>query len=269
MNIPWQAVGKKRFYIVPIISLLIISVGIIFFTRPGVYIISDEAELFIYGKNRAMLQTLKAASSLFRPVSIVTMPQTADVDLQLVYIEKSAPSPWALIVPIRYQPVAEAFSQKHPKAEVLLWGRGSTSSFLSSFSVDYAADLSRAAKIAGPLASKMGIPPAIMFPRAFDAEYRNQLKLVFDQGLSAYGVSQGALILEKGSERITALSSVTYFPSDSSLQSLSAPMILFSGIRKDLLPNSVIAVFDDSLWPHIAAVASGKKPFNSLLYNKR
>ncbi|WP_304223875.1 hypothetical protein [Gracilinema caldarium] len=265
MNIPWQTGGKKRFYILSIFFLIILSIGLLFVSRPGVYIMTDEAELFIYGKNRAILQTLKASFSLFRPVIIVSMPSSADLDLQLTSIEKSAPPPGALIVPIRYQPAAEAYSKKHPQVDVILWGQGSASSFVNTFFVDYAADISRAAGIAGPLASKTGLPPAIVFPLSFTEEYRNQLKQAFDEGLLAYGFSQGAVVLEKGNEAGLSLSSMTLFPSDASLQSIVAPIILFSGIRKDLLSKSVIAVFDDSPWPHIAALISGEKRFLSVL----
>lgn len=230
--------------------------------------------MLIYGKNRAILQTLKASFSLFQPVYIVSMPPSADVDLQLASIEKSALSPKVLIVPIRYQSAAEAFAIKYPEVAVILWGCGSVSSFLPTFFVDYAADLSRAAHIAAPLVSKTGFPPAIMFPLSFDTEYRNQLKRAFDEGLAVYGYTDGAIVLEKDIGAGLSLSSVTLFPSDISLQSLSAPLILFSSIRKDLLSKSVIAVFDDSLWPHISAVArslrekSGSKiPLLSVLEN--
>ncbi|MCA1949809.1 MAG: hypothetical protein LDL24_04510 [Treponema sp.] len=265
MNIIWQAGRKIRFSILSIFFLIILSIGILFVSRPGVYVMTDDTELFIYGKNRAIVETLKASFFLFRPVFILSMPPSGDLDLQLASIEKSAPSPGALIVPIRYQPAAEAYSKKYPQVDVILWGQGSASSFVNTFFVDYAADMSRAAGIAGPLASKTGLPPAIMFPLSFAEEYRNQLKQAFDEGLLAYGFSQGAVVLDKSNEAGQALSSVTLFPSDFSLQSISAPMILFSGIRKDLLSKSVIAVFDDSPWPHIAALVSREKRFLSVL----
>jgi hypothetical protein len=232
-------------------GLALLFVGVLFFSRSGVFILSDEAELLIYGKNRAVWQAITAGIRLFRPVHILSLPESADEALKLSFIEKKAASRSIIITPIRYEEVAETFKQGHTGTVVLLWGR--------DYTIDYERDLQRAASIAGPLAVQTGQVPALLLPPFMDDVRRDSLKQAFDRGLTEMGFSQGSILIVNLSEPAVPLSSVTLFPADLALQNLSAPLIVFSGIRDELLPPSVVAVFDDTLWPHIAEIAASYK----------
>lgn len=232
-------------------GLALLFVGVLFFSRSGVFILSDEAELLIYGKNRAVWQAITAGIRLFRPVHILSLPESADEALKLRFIEKKAASRSIIITPIRYEEVAETFKQGHTGTVVLLWGR--------DYTIDYERDLQRAATIAGPLAVQTGQVPALLLPPSMDDVRRDSLKQAFDRGLTEMGFSQGSILIVNLSEPAVPLSSVTLFPADLALQNLSAPLIVFSGIRDELLPPSVVAVFDDTLWPHIAEIAASYK----------
>jgi hypothetical protein len=231
--------------------LALFFVGVLFFSRSGVFILSDEAELLIYGKNRAVWQAITAGIRLFRPVHILSLPESADEALKLSFIEKKAASRSIIITPIRYEEVAETFKQGHTGTVVLLWGR--------DYTIDYERDLERAATIAGPLAVQTGQVPALLLPPSMDDVRRDSLKQAFDRGLTEMGFSQGSILIVNLSEPAVPLSSVTLFPADLALQNLSAPLIVFSGIRDELLPPSVVAVFDDTLWPHIAEIVASYK----------
>jgi len=238
----------KKKSLLLVFSLLLLSIGGLFFSRTGVYILSDEAELLIYGKNRAWWHTVKAGLRLFRPVHILSLPESADEVLKLSTIKKNVPSQSIIITPIRYEQAAESYKLEHSGVVVLLWGR--------NYTIDYQGDMKRAAAIAGPLAVQTGSTPALLFPPSMDEVSRDSLKQAFDDGLTEIGFSQGSILIGNPSETSLRLSSVTLFPGAWALQNLSAPLILFSGARDELLPRSVLAIFDDSLWPHIAEIVN-------------
>lgn len=234
-------VRKYQCFVIP--CLVILLIGGLFFNRSGVYILSDEAELLVYGTNRALWHTIKAGISLFRPIHILTMPETKDVELQLSTLTKKVSPQGTIITPFRYEQVVEIFQSRHSKAKVIMWGR--------DYAIDYQRDLKRAAAIAGTLAADTSLPPALVLPSFIDDASKEHLKKAFDEGLLENGYNQVSLLIKEPNETPPSCSSITLFPGAVTVQKFSVPIVLFSSIKDALLPQSVTAVFDDSLWPHI------------------
>ncbi|AEJ19837.1 hypothetical protein Spica_1694 [Gracilinema caldarium DSM 7334] len=250
-------------YIILIVSLIFFAVGCLFCSRTKVFILSDELEMLLYGKNRALWQTIKASIRLYRPVQIIYVPQVADKTQCLNFLEKKIVSNSFIIAPVRYESVAAELKRKNPKMVIVIWGK--------DFSINYQIDAKRAAKIAGPLAMKTGKPPALFIPSTINDITVEGFVETCNESLREIGFLQGLSLITNITKNLTNYSSVILFPEELSLQNNTVPLILFSGIHKGLLPPSVIAVFDDTLWPHIKEIVTFynkniKKKLLSVLY---
>lgn len=253
------AVHKRRRYPVALISMLLVIVvlGLLFISRDGVYIITDEAELLLYGRTGATVKTIQAALRLHRPVHIVSMPFSSDRKLLSEFLVRNTSSRGIFVIPSRFQVHGEIFAQQHPDSSVVFWGSGATP--FQKSSINYAADLQRAAEIAGPLAVQSGISPALVFPENMDTEMLANLTQAFEEGLVKQGFYNGTVVLTSKNDVLPPVSSMVLFPTTILLPDSSMPVILFSEVRNAFLPDTVIAVFDDSLWPHIADLVSSLK----------
>lgn len=236
--------NKKPVFAAVVIGLFLLFGIFLFFSRSAVFILTDETELLLYGKYRALLQTMKAAGSLFRPVYMVSLPQVTDEAIQLGFLETRLPKRSIIITPYRYEQAAQVFKNGHPGSVLLISER--------EFTIDYKSDIKRAADIAGPLAKKADQSPGLILPRSMDNTLRETLQQAFDEGLAEKGWLQGSFLIDELGEIPANLSCIVTFPTDQRLQNYSVPIIVFSSIKDDFLPKSVIAIFDDSFWPHIA-----------------
>jgi len=256
---------SKR-YIILILSLMLLAAGGFFFSRTRVFILSDELEMLLYGKHRALWQTIRASIRLCRPVQIIYVPQMADQTHRLSFIEKKILPTSFIIAPIRYESEVATLKKKNPKIVITIWGK--------DFSINYQIDAQRAANIAGPLAMKTGKTPAIFIPSTIDDITFEGFVGHFNDSLKEIGFLQGVSLITKMTTNLKDYSSVILFPEELSLQTNTIPLILFSGIQRGLLPPSVLAVFDDTLWPHIPEIVvyynkNVKKNLISVLYMRK
>lgn len=242
-----------------IISILFVFIvlELLFISRAGVYIITDEAELLLYGRTRATVKTIQAALRLYRPVHIVSLPLSPDRKLLSEFLVRNTSSRGIFVIPSRFQVLGETFAQQHPDASVVFWGSG-MAPFQKS-SIDYAVDLQRAAEIAGPLAVQSGTSPALVFPENMDTEMLANLTQAFEECLVQQGFNKGPVVLTSKNDVLPTVSSIVLFPTTIPLPESSIPVILFSEVQNAFLSDTVIAVFDDSLWPHIADLVSSLK----------
>ncbi|MEW6563895.1 MAG: hypothetical protein AB1404_00180 [Spirochaetota bacterium] len=262
-NLVLYQVMSKKYVLFAFGVALFLSLGtFLFFSRSAVFILTDETELLLYGNYRALLQTVKAAARLLRPVYMVSVPQVSDEALQRDYLEQKLPERSIIITPSRFEQASQGFKNRHPSSVVLILER--------QYIIDYKSDVKRAAEIAGPLAKKTDQTPGLLLPSSMDDTLRETLKQTFDEGLAEKGWSHGSILIDEAREVPSNLSSILTFPTNQRLQNASVPIILFSSINDDFLPRSVIAVFDDSFWPHIAEMVvfyekNVKMNFNSVL----
>ena len=235
--------------------------ALVFFTRPPVLIVSDAQFVDLYGASRAKRQQVLASVSLFRRVKPVMVADGASPDMLLVAVTEAAGKPLCVLFPNVYASAAALYHEQYPEIPAVLFaGNADTSGFpdpddfLSVCRNDTATDLYRAGLMAGVLSGKNNAPDqgqmsvVLLLNRPQDPE-----KELFAGGVNAANPDLGVVfagnVSEMPEERtISCVVLAAGAGADHIERKPNVPIIMFTWLGPEFIPNNIMAVFDDSPW---------------------
>ena len=255
--------GKRRFLLLAIAAGIVLASGIpclVFFTRAPVLVVSDVSFISLYGVGRARQQRLRSSLALFRPVKPVVIADDAGDDIALFAIGEASSRPFCVLFPMRFADAAGLYKERFPEIPaIILEGRaaaGGTGGEFFLLATDMEADFYRAGLAAAILdGDKNGIILVLL-----EDSMQNVGQAAFLRGLRDQGKAAEPLFFTSFSE-ISDLSGVSCvvlagFGAEYLERNQEIPVILFTWLNTDLVPQNTVLVFDDSPWAQ-AVQASG------------
>lgn len=266
----------KKIFAAAAVTLMFFIVGLAFYNRQPVLIISDRQFNLIYGEQRALITRLVTQARLFRPVKQVLIGEKAGADLVSLAAQSAAKAPYCALFPYRYYEGAVYYAREMPHIPVaVLGGAGQKAPDGVIFiTTDVETDLYRAGRCAAILAQPAADDaPAetksriMVLQRKTLAEDQRQIFLQGAQdegftGIPTYLTPNSNYRPDEETAVIVMFGNGTRFLEDNE----DALVILFSWMDPEIISSWVKMVFDDSLWAlAIPAVEMARKGENGVL----
>jgi hypothetical protein len=258
---------RKTLIFASFLAFSAIVVFIVFLVRPPVLIVSDFSFSELYGVKRLKIETARSSFALFRRIKPVVVTDDAGDDIVQAAVEGASKKPLCVLFPLRFARVAHSYREKKPDIPVvLLEGRypetanpalfavgGNTEDYYI-YKTDISADFYRA-----------GLAAAIL-----DGE-KNERIVIFLEGNVQTQAREAVSKALKDAEKPLQTSFFTSFAQFTGNQNVSCvilagsgaeypdkytdvPIIFFSWINPELIPEDIVLVFNDSPW--VQAVSS-------------
>jgi hypothetical protein len=275
--------GKRKKPLFFLASIPIFIMGVMFFLRPPVVLITDRAYDQLYGRFRGMKMRAEASLKLFRWIKTVVIAENAGTDVAVFAVGAASKKPFCVLFPYRYYREGEQYVQDYPgvPAAVLL-GRIRESPARISLPVirtDTEKDCFTMGRVAAAFAGEQNRgnevdgeswrPGEILFLRddlvaPGDGE-------AFNQGLKSEEYPHPPVDVRTGVEYTvpgTVACVVLTGSAESFLgQNLRVPVILVSWLDPAVTNSMVKIVFDDSPWAQVvpaAAMAVGEREIEGI-----
>ena len=251
-----------------IILLAFIIIGINFYSRAPVLIVTDQSFISLYGSRRLWFRNVKTSIDLFRRVIPVIVHESSTPELIAISLSASSSSPHAVIFPYRYLEGAlfyNEFVSNEGLTEIKVFVTGErnilTSLPLDIIQTDLELDFYRAGLVSALYSSGKDVLIASSF--TLQSEYIN----AFRSGLEKSGF-QGAfnvLYEYQDSPNFGNIGCLLIVGNAASfiIEDPSLPVILFSWMNPSFSPRNVKLIFDDSPWSLAAhALKNENSPIN-------
>ena len=236
--------------VIPLSILLVL--GLVFYFRSPVLIITDASFGSLYGQRRLWFRNAKTSLELFRrviPVMVYENTGSSQIALAASY---ASSSPRAVIFPYRYMDAAILYKEMFPESETIIMGGRNTFPGEEHLNDLYYVqshtelDLYRAALYAAELCQDKDV--LLISSDQIPDVYREAFML----GLNNQGFTASVIYSEQGRE-LPSLSNIGCIvllgsPAAFLIDDLRIPVILFSWINPVNTPRSVKLIFDDSPW---------------------
>ena len=238
---------------------------IIFLCRAPVLIVADMAFIPLYGKTRLRSESGAAALTLYRPVRTVIIADDAGDDVVPYAINEASSSPYCVIFPLRFANSARLLREQNPDVPiVILEGRygennSPARSILGASAPDffiYETDVNMDFYNAGLAATILDMDVEI--------EEKTEIVVFLESGVQRQGREaflRGINTLENPPNTLF-YTSFTQFSQRSNLTCVvlagmgtaflennpDVPVILFTWVDPQLIPEEVVMVLNDSPW---------------------
>ena len=268
--------SRKTLIFAAFLAFSALVVFIVFLARPPVLVVSDLAFSTLYGVKRLKMETALSSFVLFRRVKPVVVADDAGDDIVQAAVEGASKKPLCVLFPLRFARIAHSYREKNPNIPVvLLEGRypetvnpalfaiGNNTEDFYIYKTDISADFYRA-----------GLAAAIL-----DGE-KNERIVIFVESSIQTPAREAISNALKDAEKPLQTSYFTAFTQFSGNQNVSCvilagsgseypdkysevPIITFTWINPELLPDDIVLVFNDSPWvqavPSVRMVQAGMK----------
>ena len=255
-------------------SILAVPVAavLVFFIRYPVIIVTNDDIKAIYGEERARRREIFASIALFRRVKPVVIPDTLSPDLIIITIAETAKRQFCVLFPFAYSETAAQYHYEFPDTKVvLLAGNAETAGLPSAngifcvYRTNQSTDLYRAGLFAGIIGearqkaaekalagneseSVQNLDVALLHGALLHSDYLEH----FSKGVEERFPDSNVVFFKTVSEMPDSrtLSSVTLVGTASEYfeRAPRAPLIIFSWLNPEFVPETVRVIFDDSVW---------------------
>ena len=258
---PILSVMKNKYIIIAVIAALTLAIFIpliVFFIRSPILIVTEQSFILLYGQERLRREINRSSLALFRPVKVVAAANDAGADIVQFAVAEVSSKPFCVFFPRRFSYSAELYRGQNPGIRTaILEGRypASFSSDVSgsyNYSSDVESDFFRAGYAAAVMSENRSGSIAVFMDSALYSYYGAAAREAFERGMNERETSQNAqpLFYTSFSDRSVSseLSAVViagagweYLDSKTGV-----PVILFSWLDPDNMPEDVVIVIDDS-----------------------
>ncbi|WP_461248296.1 hypothetical protein [Treponema sp. R6D11] len=258
--------GPKTIKIAASLAVFLIIILIVFLARSPVLIVTDISFAELYGKKRLRQETARSSLVLFRRVKPVTVANDAGDDIIQAAVEKASSKPFCVIFPLRFAKVAVGYREKNTSIPVvLLEGRYGEEENPAEFAIggkledyfiyktDIYADFYR-----------VGLAAAVI-----DGDKNERIAVFLEPNIQKQA-REAISNAQKDPDKPLQTSYFTYFPQFSGNQGYSCviisgngveyfdkysdiPVIFFTWINPELIPDDVVLIFNDSPWIQVAS----------------
>ena len=261
---------KKLSFLIILITLIII--GINFYSRDPVLILTDQSFISLYGSRRLWFRNVKTSIDLFRRVIPVIVHESSTPDLIAISLADTSSSPHAIIFPYRYLEAAlfynelllnEASGLRSSEIKIFVMGERHILPFLpvNIIQTDMEQDFYRAGLLSAIYSSGNDVLIAS------GITLQNEFLEAFHAGLLNNGFqgSYHVLYENEDSPRFENIGCLILIGNASSFitEDISVPIILFSWMNPSFTTQNVKIIFDDSPWALAEhALKSDNSPIN-------
>lgn len=154
---------------------------IVFYTRPPVLLVAEEAFFQLYGEQRIKDENFASSRALLRPVRIISVANDAGDDIVPHSITEVSKQPFCVLFPVRFSRSARLYKDLNPDIPVIiLEGRSSnrTYDFDYMYKTDIESDFNKAGMAASLITSEGKI--AIFLESSIDRKVREAFSAGFD-----------------------------------------------------------------------------------------
>jgi hypothetical protein len=266
--------SKKPLFFLLFIPIFI--VGVVFFLRPPVLLVTDLVYDRLYGEFRGRKIQAETSLKLFRRVKTVRIAEDAGTDVAVFAVRSASKEPFCVLFPYRYYREAEQYVREYPAIPAaVLSGRvrdyQPADSALAVVRTDTGEDYFRIGRAAAAFvryaedALEEDTAPRKVLLLRDDLVFADDLE-AFHRGLEAEGYSLAPIEVWSGIEYTvpgdTACVVLTGAADFFLNQNSAAPVILFSWMDPALTDSTVKVVLDDSPWAQVVPaveIAAGKR----------
>ena len=247
-----KILGKRSFLAVLIGLIVILALGVTFFSRNPVILVTDSAFTVLYGEKRSLSRQISLSLRLWRPVKTITIAEGAGPDLVVQGAASLSRRPFAVFFPYRYKDGALRYLQTRPGSLVVILGgrkpwEAESNGNAAWFYTDTVADLYYAGVIAGLFVNYDNKNRDIAL---FYKEINNTEKTAFMEGLEDQKWF-GSPLFSPDSIKIDLACAVVLKDFRFSGEEKPRSFILFSWMDPAMAPQRTLAIFDDSPWTQI------------------
>jgi hypothetical protein len=251
----------KTIIIAASLMFSVIVILIVFLARPTVLVVTELSFTELYGKKRLRSETLYSSLVLFRRVISVAVADDVGDDLVQTAVEGASSRPLCVLFPLRFARVARSYREKYPDIPVvLLEGRYTEGENPASFAIegntedyfiyktDIVADFYRA-----------GLAAAVL-----DGEKNEKIAVLLESGVQTQAKETISKALNDAGKPLQTsfFTSYSQFTSNQNISCVvlagtgaeyldkysGVPVIFFTWINPELIPQDVVMVFNDSPW---------------------
>jgi hypothetical protein len=251
----------KTIIIAASLAFLVLVIFIVFFVRSPVLVVTEISFAEIYGEKRLLSETAHSSFVLFRRVKPVAVADDAGDDIILAAINGASSKPFCVLFPLRFAKTARDYREKNPGIPVvLLEGRYPEGVNPASFAIggntedyfiyrtDIFADFYRAGLAAAILDGEKNEKIAVFLESSIQTQAKEALsKALNDAGKPLQTYFFTAYSQFTGNQDISCVvltgTGADYLDKYSDL-----PVIFFTWINPEMMPQDVVLVFDDSPW---------------------
>jgi hypothetical protein len=244
------------------LALAVILPFFVYLVRSPVLIVTDQAFIGLYGKDRIRREASVSSRAMFRSVKTVVIANDAGDDIVRFAVDDVSKRPFCVIFPLRFARPAGLYREQYPEVPViLLEGRYPENSSPSAFGIgggssdgyfiyktDIDADFYRAAVAAAVLDREKNGKIAVFF----EPSIQRQAMEVFLKALNDVGKPLETMFFTSFSQfsEISDLSCVVLAGSGVEYleKKTGIPVILFTWLDPSLIPEDVVLVVNDSPW---------------------
>jgi hypothetical protein len=235
-------------------------IGMVFFNRRPILMVSDIMFNMVYGTKRLSIKNLEIQARLFRPVKQVIIGENTGADLVSLAVQATAKAPYCVIFPYRYNEGAVYYAKEMPGIPVAVFGDADQKApdGVIFITTDVDTDLYRAGRCAAILAlhtadttniieEKNGI--TVLQKRTLTEKQRqNFLQGMKDEDFT--GIPNYLAINTTPYEENEKNAAVVMLGNKNNFleQNETVPVILFSWMDPDSTSSWVKVIFDDSPW---------------------
>jgi len=259
--------SRKTIIIAVFLTFFAITALIVFLFRPAVLIVTELSFYELYGANRLRSETVRSSLVLFRRVIPVAVADEAGDDIIQAAVEGASSRPLCVLFPLRFAMVAHNYREKNPDVPVvLLEGRYTEEENPAAFAIsgnmedyfiyktDISIDFYRAGLAAAILDGEKNERLAVLL----ESGIQKPAKEAFSKALNDAGKSLQTSFFTTysqftGNKNVSCVvltgNGIDYFENYSDI-----PVVFFTWINPELIPQDVVLVFNDSPW--VQAVAS-------------
>jgi hypothetical protein len=237
----------------------------IFLLRSPVLIVTDIAFVGLYGQERIRKEAMLSSIILFRPVLTVEIADDAGDDIVQFAVAETSSKPFCVLFPLRYARAARLYRERNPQIPVvLLEGRyteehnpaisaaGGNLEDYFIYKSDINADFFNAALAAAAIDMGKNGKIVMIVDNLYQRQAREAALLALNRlespldlsvytALSQYNADSGVSCV------ILAGIGAEYFE-----QHTGVPVIFFTWITPQLLPDDVVIAINDSPWAQTA-----------------
>jgi len=250
--------------IIVVIAVLGAVPFLVYIARSPVLIVTEQAFIGLYGKDRIRREASRSSFALFRPVKTVAVANDSGDDIVPFAVDEVSSRPFCVIFPLRFARSARLYHEQNPKITViLLEGRFPENSNPSEFALsggsegyfiyktDINADFYRAGLAAASLnGDKNG--SIVVF---FDTRIQRQAREAFMEAINELENQPDTRFFTSFSQfyDISDLSCVVLAGSGAEYleKKTGVPVILFSWLDPELIPSDVVLLVNDSPWAQV------------------
>ena len=257
----------KKKPVIPVFAgmALIFFLGLAFFSRKPVIVVTDRAFTALYGEKRTRLKRLGISIRVFRRIKVALVAEEAGPDVAAQAAMGLSRRPLAVFFPYRYREGALRYVKERPGFPVIILGGrnlppdGTDTSSPVWLTTDTETDLYRAGIFAGLAARYMEQnseetrhkPEVALFWDGL--EERNPRdeakKTAFEKGVGEYW--PGIPLFSPNPEEQYLACAVLMGDYRFNWEKIPRSLIFFTWMDSALTPGKTLAVFDDSPWAQI------------------